>query len=382
MKIRRILESVIRYRLFQQKAVVVMGPRQCGKTTLIKSLTSTLDKSVLWLNGDEADVQSMLSNTTSTALRSLIGKHEVLVIDEAQRIENIGVTIKLLVDQVPQVQVLASGSSAFELSNRINEPLTGRKFEFHLYPFSFEERSMHYGSIDENRLLERRLVFGCYPDVVINSGQEEELLRSLSDSYLYKDILSFEQLRKPALLSKLLQALALQVASEVSYNELGQLIGADNQTIERYIDLLEKAYIVFRLPSLNRNLRNEIKKSRKIYFYDNGIRNAIIRNFQPIDLRTDKGQLWENYLMSERVKYNQFHLLYPNTYFWRTLQQQEIDYIEEFSGQLHAYEFKWKATGKNKPSLTFQKAYPESSFQTLHTGNYQVWLSNPNLRVV
>ncbi len=376
MKIKRILEASIRARLFLQKAIILMGPRQCGKTTLIKELTATLEKSILWLNGDEMDVQSLLSNTTSTALRSLIGKNEVIVIDEAQRIENIGVTLKLLVDQIPEVQVIASGSSSFELSNRLNEPLTGRKFEFHLYPFCFRELSTNSGILEEKRLLERRLVFGCYPEVVINSGLEEELLRALSDSYLYKDILSFEQLRKPALLSKLLQALALQVASEVSYNELGQLIGADNQTIERYIDLLEKAYIVFRLPSLSRNLRNEIKKSRKIYFYDNGIRNAIIRNFQPINLRTDKGQLWENYLISERLKYNQFHLLYPNTYFWRTQQQQEIDYIEEFSGQLHAYEFKWKGTGKNRPSLTFQKSYPESTFQTLNTSNYHLWLNN------
>jgi hypothetical protein len=377
MKIDRLLEPIIRARLFLQKAIVVMGPRQCGKTTLIKSITSTLDKSILWLNGDEADVQSMLSNTTSTALRSMVGRHDVVVIDEAQRIENIGVTIKLLVDQIPQVQVIASGSSSFELSNRINEPLTGRKYEFFLYPFSFEELSTHFGNLDEKRLLERRLIFGSYPDVVINSGNGEELLRSLSDSYLYKDILSFEQLRKPALLTKLLQALALQVASEVSYNELGQLIGADNQTIERYIDLLEKAYIVFRLPSLSRNLRNEIKKSRKIYFYDNGIRNAIIRNFQPINLRTDKEQLWENYLISERVKYNQFHLLYPNTYFWRTQQQQqEIDYIEDIGGQLHAFEIKWKATGKNKPSFTFRKSYPESTFQTLDIGNYHEWLNN------
>lgn len=250
----------------------------------------------------DADIRSILTNTTATALRSLLGKTKTLVIDEAQRIDNIGISVKLIIDQLRDVEVIATGSSAFELSNHINEPLTGRKWEYNLFPFSFGEMVDEHGLLQEKRLLNHRLVYGYYPEIVNNQGEEEIRLKQLSDSYLYKDILTWEKIQKPDKMEKLIQALAFQVGNEVSYHELGQITGLDNQTTEKYIDLLEKAFIVFRLGSLSRNLRNELKKSRKIYFYDNGIRNAVINQFSPATLRQDIGALWENFVISERVK--------------------------------------------------------------------------------
>ncbi len=329
----------------------------------------------LWLNGDEPDIRESLTNVTSTQLKTVIGNHDLIVIDEAQRITNIGMTLKLIVDQITHIQVIATGSSSFELANQINEPLTGRKFEYFLFPLSYNELMNHFGTIEERRYLEHRLVFGSYPEVINHPGDEANILRSLSDSYLYKDILSFEQLKKPAILDKLLQALAIQVGNQVSYHELGQLVGADNQTVERYITLLEKSYVVFRLTAFSRNLRNELKKSRKIYFYDNGIRNAIIKNYSPIGLRTDTGALWENYLMSERMKINHYSNRWSNTYFWRTLAKQEIDYVEEREGKLFAYEFKWNPQKQVRFSSTFLNAYPQAETQTISKNNYSDFLS-------
>ena len=301
----------------------------------------------------------------------------MLVIDEAQRIENIGLCIKLIVDNLPNVKVLATGSSAFELANRINEPLTGRKWEYLLLPFSYEEMCIHSGELEERRLLENRLIYGYYPDVVNSPGDEQPILKQLSSSYLYKDILTWQQIQKPAQLEKLVQALAFQVGNEVSFHELGQLCGLDNQTVERYVDLLEKAFIVFRLGSLRRNLRNELKKSRKIYFYDNGLRNAIINNFNPMNLRADTGALWENFLVSERQKRLAYHEISVNRYFWRTHAQQEIDYIEERNGQLHAFEFKWNTTAKARIPKTFTRAYPDSTGKIITPDNLQDFLLSP-----
>ncbi len=368
--IKRMLEKNVVKKFFKGKAILILGPRQVGKTTLVKYLTGKFKDSLLFLNGDEADAREFLTNTTSSALKKIIGKNKVIVIDEAQRIENIGLTLKLLVENFPSRQIIATGSSSFELSNKINEPLTGRKFEYHLYPLSFHEMSNHTSILEERRLLEHRLIYGYYPEVVTSSGEEKDILRELSGSYLYKDIFSFEQIKKPMLLEKLLQALALQIGSEVTYQELGRLVGADCVTVERYIDLLEKTFVIFKLPSLSRNIRNEIKKGRKIYFYDCGIRNAIIKSFNPLSMRQDVGTLWENFLISERIKSNHYSNKWVNAYFWRNHAQQEIDYIEEYEGKFHAYEFKWNPKKKAKFSKSFINGYPDSDTEVISTENF------------
>lgn len=366
----RSIEQQIIQKLFKGKAILLLGPRQCGKTTLAQTIIQKTNKPTLWLNGDDADVPSLLQQSNTTKLKAIIGKNELVVIDEAQRIENIGIVIKLIVDTIKTVQVIATGSSAFELANKINEPLTGRKFEYNLFPFSFSEMVASTSLLDEQRLLEHRMIYGYYPEIVANPGDEDNLLRLLSDSYLYKDLLALEQLKKPALLQKILQALALQLGSEVSYHEIAQLTGADNETVEKYIDLLEKCYVVFRLPSLSRNMRNEIKKGRKIYFFDNGIRNSIIRNYNPLNLRSDKGALWENFLIAERWKHNEYSGYYPNRFFWRTHAQQEIDYIEESKGNLSGWEFKWSSKAKKLVSKTFLNGYPGSNVAFVHADNF------------
>jgi predicted AAA+ superfamily ATPase len=355
------------------KAIIILGARQTGKTTLLKQILSG-KSGVLWLNGDEMDTIALFKNASSTRLKSFFGKHSIVVIDEAQRIEDIGLRLKLITDQIPEVQVIATGSSAFELSNRINEPLTGRKWEYNLYPLSFQELVNHNGLIEELRLLPQRLLYGSYPEVISSHGNEKHILKQLTDSYLYKDILMWEQVKKPDKLLSLLQALALQLGNEVSYNELGKIVGLDNQTVERYIELLEKTFVIFRLKAFSRNLRKELKHSRKIYFYDNGIRNALIASFALPELRTDIGALWENYLISERKKFIQYNNLWANSYFWRTQDQQEVDYVEDMDGKLYAWEFKWNRGKLVKLSKTFSNAYPNHCFETINPSNYHVFL--------
>jgi len=368
--IKRVLLPTISQNLFRGKAIILYGPRQVGKTTLLESLFRDLSHKKKFLNCDEPDIRKDLTEVTSTQLRNLIGDAEVVVIDEAQRVKNIGLTLKLITDQLKNVQLIATGSSAMELSNEINEPLTGRKIEFLLYPFSTTEMINHTDSTSEKRLLEARLLYGFYPDVINNPGDERRLLNNLLNSYLYKDIFNFQDIRKPELIENLLEALALQVGSQVSYQELGRLLQIDQMTVRRYIDLLEKSFIIFRLRAFNRNVRNEIKKSRKIYFYDNGIRNAILSNFKSIGLRTDQGALWENFLISERRKLLNNSSVSPNKYFWRTTQQQEIDYLEDDDGQLSAYEFKWGVGRKKKIPKTFTAAYPGSTSSIIDQENF------------
>ncbi len=373
--IKRQLLNRILERLFDKKVIIVLGPRQTGKTTLLKELVLLSNKDSLWWNGDEPDIRQMLNKPNSTLLKSLIGSHELLIIDEAQRIENIGLCIKLIYDNIEGVKVIASGSSAFELANKINEPLTGRKWEYFLYPLSHKEMVDHHGLMEENRLLEHRLIYGYYPDVINNYGDEKAILLQLSDSYLYKDILTWEKVQKPDRLEALIQALAFQVGNEVSYFELGKITGLDKETVERYIILLERAFIVFRLRSFSRNLRTELKKSRKIYFYDNGLRNAVIKQFNPLGLRNDVGALWENFLISERMKHLEYNKIYTNRYFWRTHSQQEIDYLEERDGKLYAFEFKWKSKSKAKLPKSFALAYPQSEQMVITPDNFSGFIS-------
>ncbi len=370
----RLLQSIIEKRIGKHKAILLLGPRQVGKTTLIKQLTNSLQEKILWLNGDDADIRNSLQEANSTRIKTLIGNNTMIIIDEAQRIPDIGVTIKIIVDNIPQVQVIATGSSSLELAGQIKEPLTGRKYEYHLYPFSFAEMVEYTSLLEEKRLLEHRLIFGYYPEIVINPGEEREHLQLLTDSYLYKDLFTLEQIKKPQLLEKLVQALALQLGNEVIYHELAQIVGADKETIERYIDLLEKAFVIFRIPSLSRNLRNEIKKGRKIYFWDNGIRNAIIKNFNQLSLRQDTGALWENFIVSERQKANHYNSHFVNKYFWRTHAQQEIDYVEESNGRLAAWEFKWNPKAKGKIPATFLEAYPDTQTGIITPQNMEEWL--------
>ncbi|WP_199539404.1 ATP-binding protein [Dyadobacter luteus] len=346
--------------MFKGKAILLFGPRQSGKSTLVESVLA--GKEFMYLNGDDSDVREILTSTTAAKLRLVVGNKKILFIDEAQRIPNIGLTLKLFTDQIKDVQVIATGSSAFELSSKVNEPLTGRKYEFMLYPLSFAEMVQQNGLIQEKRLIEHRIIYGGYPEIVTNTGEERELLKLLASSYLYKDLLMLEQIKKPILLEKLLKALALQVGSEISYQEIGQTIGSDSKTVDKYIDLLEKAYVVFRLPALNRNVRNEIKKGKKVYFYDNGIRNAIINNFKPVISRTDVGALWENCIISERLKYLQYRGLDANFYFWRTTQQQEIDLIEEHGDELLAFEFKWSSKERPRFPQTFTDNYDSKTY--------------------
>ena len=353
----RAIASSLSAHFFKGKAILLFGPRQSGKTTLVKFILKDRGEKILQLNGDEPDVRDTLASVTSTQLKTIVGGARIVFIDEAQRIQNIGLTLKLFVDQLPEIQVIASGSSSFLLAGDISEPLTGRKYESMLFPLSFRELMDHHGLTEEKRLLEHRLIFGSYPEIVVKQSEEKELLKLLAGSYLYRDLLTLDQMKKPALLDKIIRALALQVGNEVSYNEVGQLVGADNQTVEKYVSLLEQAYVLFRVPALSRNVRNEIKKGKKIYFYDNGVRNAVIANFSSLSSRSDAGALWENYLMSERVKLLQNSGVDARRYFWRTTQQQEIDYVEEHDGRLSAFEFKWNDRSRVRFPSTFTDSY-------------------------
>ncbi|HCX99930.1 MAG TPA: ATPase [Bacteroidales bacterium] len=374
--IKRELEQVIQPYLYKNKAIIIYGARQVGKTTLVHSLVKEKKEQTLFLNGDDADVRDIFSHLSSTKLKPIIAQHKIVVIDEAQRIPETGLVLKIIHDNFPEVQLIATGSSAFELANKTNEPLTGRKLEFNLFPISFSEMVTFHGFLAEKRLVEHRMIYGYYPDIVLNSGMENKFLKSLASSYLYKDLLMLEHIQKPVLLEKILKALALQIGNEVSYNELARLVDSDRGTVEKYIDLLEKAFIVFRLHGLNKNVRNEIKKGKKIYFYDNGIRNAIIGNFIPLNSRTDVGALWENYIISERLKYNHNKDIDFSSYFWRTTQQQEIDYVEEVDSELSAFEFKWNPNKKGFLSKTFSKAYPVKAFETISPENMEIFLMN------
>lgn len=351
----RIAQKSIEQFLGKGKAIVVLGPRQVGKTTLINEILK--DKRHLFLNADDPSVRNMLSNINTEELKDLIGEYKYLFIDEAQLIKNIGLTLKLITDQFKEVQLLVSGSSSLELGNLLNEPLTGRKRSIQLFPISWKELENEAGYLTALQQIKLRLVYGFYPEVLNSKGEEKEVLNELVNSYLFKDILALSGIRKPHILEKLVRALAFQVGGEVSYNELAQLVGVDKNTISNYIDLLEQAFVVFRLNSFSKNLRNEIKTNQKIYFYDNGLRNAVIGNFNSLEFRNDLGSLWENFLIAERVKKHSYERNNVKFYFWRTKQQQEIDWVEEVNGSIKAFEFKWNPLAKFKAPKKFEDAY-------------------------
>jgi uncharacterized protein len=372
--IKREIQASIESKLFKGKLIIIYGARQVGKTTLIKKIGEKFENKSFYLNCDEPDIRGMLTDATSTQLKNLAGQKKLILIDEAQRVKNIGITLKLFVDQLKDVQVIATGSSAFELSNIINEPLTGRKYEYHLFPISMRELSSDFGWLEANRLLEERIIFGMYPELILNPSEKKPLLKEITRSYLFKDILSYEGIRKPEILEKLLIALSAQIGSEVSYNELSNTVGIDKDTITKYIDILEKAFIVFRLNPFSKNLRTEITKMRKIYFYDTGVRNALITNFNSLEIRNDKGALWENFMISEKLKMNQALGIDVKSYFWRTSQQQEIDYIEDIDGNLHTYEFTFNEKKKKQISKTFINAYKTKSNEIINNKNYGSFL--------
>ena len=372
--ITRYIQKSIEDKLFKGKVITLLGARQTGKTTLLRLISKNHSK-MIWLNADEYDIQEKFKNPTSTGLKALIGNAELVVIDEAQKITGIGLALKLLVDNYPSIQIVATGSSAFELSNKLNEPLTGRKFEFQLYPIATSELNAHHTELIENRMLQHRLVYGYYPDVINNEGNEIEILKLLADSYLFRDILMLENIKKPEKLIKLIKAFAFQVGNEVSYNEIGNLIGLDSKTVESYIQILEKSFVIYKLSSFSRNQRNELKNGKKIYFYDNGIRNALISNFQLVEGRQDIGALWENYLISERIKQNEYLKRYANCYFWRTKDGLEIDYVEEVNGVLTAYEFKWNVNKKHRITSVFSKTYGIAEVKVITPENYMEFVT-------
>lgn len=373
--IARLLKQPILDKIGRGKAIIIVGPRQVGKSTLLQTIAQESGQQVKHFDCDERDDRAILTDTTSTELISAIGNAGLVLIDEAQRVKNIGLTLKLITDKIKSVQVIVTGSSSLDLANQINEPLTGRKFEYQMFPFSTGEMIVHHGETVEKRLLHQRMLYGFYPEVVNNPGEEKATLRDISQSYLYKDLFTFREIRKPELLEKLLSALALQLGNEVSFNELANTIGSDQLTVQRYLDLLEKSFVVFRLSSFSRNLRRELKRNRKIYFYDNGIRNAILNNFLPLENRMDVGALWENFLMSERLKWIHYNRQFPNRYFWRTQTGLEIDYLEEQDGAINAFEFKWNPKRNVKPPEEFLKAYPNTTFKVIHPENYLEFVS-------
>lgn len=369
MKIKRTIQKQVEKALFKGKIVVIYGARQVGKTTLVREILRKFPEKSEYFNCDEPDVRVAFTEKTSTEIKAFIGNKKIVVLDEAQRVKNIGLTLKLITDNFPEIQIIATGSSSFDLSNEIAEPLTGRKIEFHLYPFSMEELGQVFSQLELNRLLEQRMIFGMYPEITINGAEAGRNLKNLASSYVYKDILQYQGIKNPEILEKLLQALALQVGNEVSYNELAGLVGVNKNTVASYIRILESAFIIFRLGPWSRNLRSELKKLRKIYFFDNGIRNALINNLNPPDLRTDVGALWENFIISERIKRNNNHAADARSFFWRTKQKQEIDYLEEQNGKMAGFELKWNKDNLHIPK-SFREAYPESEVSLVNRKNF------------
>lgn len=370
----RLLQKNIEKWMFQGKIITVYGARQVGKTTLIHSLLKQYqEKETLFLNADEENVRNILRPTSATELKNIIGNPDILVIDEAQRITDIGLILKIIHDAFPHIQILVTGSSTLSLANKISEPLTGRNIKFQLFPLSLSEVSKNAFEATAN--INHILLWGSYPDIFSRDiSYKKTLLENIVNQYLYQDVLEYGNIKKPHIIKKLLQLLAFQIGSEVSLSEFSQNLEVDKKTVEKYLDLLEKSFVVFSLSSLSRNLRKEISKSKKYYFYDLGIRNALIENFLDIDIRQDRGGMFENFFIIERIKRNQYSNISVKSYFWRTYAQKEIDYIEEKDGKIFAFETKWKIQKKISVPKDFRAAYPNSTFTPVEKKNAHEFL--------
>jgi len=376
MYIKRTLEDKIKSHLFKGKAIVVYGARQVGKTTMVKRILDESKLMVKYINCDEADQRrQLLEAETSSDLRQVIGDSKMVIIDEAQRVNDIGLKLKLIVDTFPDRQIIATGSSSFELSAEISEPMTGRVFEFWLYPLSVSEMKNVWSDTEFNRQLESLLIYGGYPEVVDAVSQEDKktAISIIAKNYLYKDILKFQNLKNSEIVRKLLEALALQVGSEVSYTELGRLLSIHRETVASYIRILEQAFIVFRLRPFSRNLRKELGKLQKIYFYDLGVRNSLINNHNPLSLRNDIGALWENFIIAEKKKLENFIGDPKSYYFWRTWDQQEVDLVEEKGGKLYGLEMSWSGTNKKKPPKAWKETYSDSTWEVITRDNFLLY---------
>lgn len=371
MIIQRDIQPQIESKLFQGKIIIVYGPRRVGKTTLVRAILEKFPpEDSRYLSCDEPDVRRALTDKTSTELVSYLGRKKMIVLDEAQRVKNIGMTLKLLIDTYPEIQIIATGSSSFDLSNKIIEPLTGRSWEFVLYPLSAAELLKQTDAIEESRMLEHRLIYGAYPDVILHPERAAETVRAITKDYLYKDVLEYQRIKNPAVLEKLLQALALQIGNEVAITELGNLLGVDKKTVQSYLRILEQSFVIFTLRPFVRNRRKELTKKRKVYFYDTGIRNALLGMFNPLALRTDTGVLWENYCVSERTKRNQKHAVWTNQFFWRTTDGQEVDLVEDVNGELAGFEIKWNERPLRIPKA-WRTKYPHATYTQVNRSNYQ-----------
>jgi predicted AAA+ superfamily ATPase len=374
--INRIVTQQIKDALNLNKVVSIIGPRQVGKSTLSEDIFKDTNN-VLRINGDDTDAKYMFENVSENFLKILTANHNALLIDEAQKIKNIGEMLKIMADKLNHIPVIITGSSSFQLTKAVNESLTGRKREIQLLPISFAEMVKHTNIVEETRMLDHRLIYGYYPEVINNLGDEKDVLKELTNSYLYKDIMEENNIAKPDKLVKLLQALSWQIGSTVSTNELSQLVGIDAKTIDRYIDILQKNYIIYTLPSYANNLRNELKFSKKIYFYDMGIRNAIIGNMSPISMRQPEevGHMWENFIITERIKRNLYNKrTFLQHYFWRTQQQKEVDLIEVEDGIITGFEIKRSAKKNSKAPAKFTEYYPNAQFYGINNTNLYEFL--------
>jgi predicted AAA+ superfamily ATPase len=375
--IERSITHLIIENLKPNKVVVLLGARRTGKSVLIKKIISILNEKYLFLDGDDFTTFSLFEPRTIENFKLLIGSVKLLVIDEAQQIPDLGKSLKLIVDHIPEIKVLITGSSAFDISNKIGEPLTGRKSTFYIYPFSQAEYSSQETIVETTGRLNERLILGCYPELVHLRDRNNKImyLKEMVSSYLLKDILMFEGVRNADKILQLLKLIAFQIGKEVSLHELGRQLGMHKNTVEKYLDLLSKTFVIYGVNAFSRNLRSEISKSKRWFFYDNGIRNTIIENLNDVAQRNDIGELWENYVFSERLKYHSNTQMLCSNFFWRTYQQQEIDWVEERDGKLFAYEMKWNPEKKVKIPSSWKTTYPDASFEVITPRNYIQWIT-------
>ena len=380
MKIKRIIEEKIRGKLLKspRKIIIIYGPRQVGKTTLAKDILNKINKKIITINADESRYIDILSSRDSRKMSRLISDYEVLFLDEAQRVPDIGINLKILFDQFPHLKIITTGSSSFELANQVQESLVGRTWTYKLYPISFLELKEDKTDFEIREQLEERMIFGSYPEIfsLENDQDKKKFLAEITGSYLYKDVFELAQIKSPSKIRDLLKLLSFQIGNEVSMNNLSSNLGMAKETVMRYVDLLEKSFVIFRLSGFSRNLRKEVRKKDKIYFYDLGIRNAVIDNLKSLKDRFDRGQIWENYLIAERKKYLDYLDIQAGSYFWRVHTGAEVDYLEESEGSLNTFEFKWSKNKKARIPKSFLDTYPSSNFSLINSDNFESFLSN------